>query len=156
MSERYAYDVATMDVDGDWTVDLSGQDVFSRDPASTARSLLERWIHDNCRQLTGGGRVLVFAGSKAARSGHLDGLAPNVRVRVFRTHNGNPHTRSLAAIAYLARVERDDDSTGRRNGLVDRWRLRWEYRRYVASFLTPHRPADSPPAETRRAALVRG
>lgn len=138
MSQRYAYDIATTDVRGDWTFDVSGKDVFVRDPRSTARSLLERWIHDNYRQLAGGGRVLVLTGAKAATVSERDGFAPNVRVRVFRTHDA--HTRSLAAIAYLARVERDD-STDRQNGRGGRWRLRWEYRRHAATFLPPHHPA---------------
>lgn len=130
MTDHYAYDIATTDADGRWTVNVNGADEFSRDPVETARSLLERWIHEHYGRIAGGSRVFVLT----AQDAEQNGVVPNVRVRVFRTRNGNRHTRSLAAIAYLARVESDHDSTDRRNGRVGRWRLRWEYRRYLVGF----------------------
>jgi hypothetical protein len=55
---RYAYEIAVRSDGGTWRDVVAGSSYFSRSAKATARSLVERWIHEQQGQLRGG-RVIV-------------------------------------------------------------------------------------------------
>jgi len=61
----YAYEIAVRRDGGVWQALASGTGIFSRKPKATARSLVERWIHEQQGQLRGG-RVVVRGRRPAA------------------------------------------------------------------------------------------
>lgn len=103
MRNRFAYHIEVSRGDGKWRLIARRSDLFSRDPKSIARSILEQWIIGHPERVKGGERISVY-GPRAAP--HLDNGGATVRVTVFRdAHAGN--TRVLAAVAYLGHDERD-------------------------------------------------
>lgn len=99
MRRLYAYEIATRPPGGEWTIVTAENDVFIRDPRSIARSIIERWIHENLRRLDGG-RVVVTSGQGADLA--PGGLAPYVRVRVFRGG-------TVVSVGYLGHLVADSE-----------------------------------------------
>lgn len=124
MREHYTYEIATSSGDGRWKVAVSRGHTFTRDPGSIARSVLETWILERRGDLPGGARVMVKGSFTLAEP-----AVAYVRVRIFVGHVIHPDARPVA-VAYLADPASGHRASRRRGGL---WRLRWEYRRHLAS-----------------------
>lgn len=88
----YAYEIAVRRDGEVWHALASGTGMFSRSPKATARSLVERWIHEQQGQLRGG-RVVV-RGRRVAAPRAFDA---SVRIRILA---GDGSGRQLAA-AYI-------------------------------------------------------
>jgi hypothetical protein len=118
MKERYTYEIATTDHSGAWQQTTLRDDTFSRDPASVARALLESWIIDHPRELTGGERVRVY--SAASRDAPTD-MERGVRVKVYRGSLAD-HESEPAAYGYVSHDERDFRVIQRPYDPTDQWR----------------------------------
>ena len=98
---RYTFEIATRRDDQTWHVLVARTGLFSRRPKATARSIVERWSHEQQGQLRGG-RV-VIGGRRAAVPKHFDAT---VRIRVLA---GDGSGRQLAvAFIGIDRVARED------------------------------------------------
>ncbi len=117
MKERFTYEIATNDHGDAWQRAVLRDDMFSRAPASVARSLLESWIIDHPAQLTGGERVRVYDEPTRMPADQAGG---RVRVRVYRGKVSD-HQAEPAAVGYLALDERDFPIIERQDP-ADRWR----------------------------------
>lgn len=102
MKAYYGYDIARRDQTHRWQVVASGQGVSTRDPQSTARSVIERWINDHLGQLPGG-QVFVFGRPKTTEP---KGITASARVRIYSTHP--PQGPPIQAVAYIGHHNRDD------------------------------------------------
>ena len=89
---RYTYEIAIRHDSGTWHPLVARSGFFSRSPKSTARSLVERWIHEQQGQLRGG-RVVI----RGRRAAVPRAFEATVRVRVLA---GDGSGRQLAA-AYI-------------------------------------------------------
>lgn len=89
---RYTYEIAVRRKSGTWHALVTGSGIFSRSPKSTARSLVERWIHEQQGQLRGG-RVVI----RGRRTAAPRAFEATVRVKVLA---GDGSGRQLAA-AYI-------------------------------------------------------
>lgn len=103
MKQRYTYEIETSDSSGRWSEAVVRDDVFSRDAMSVARALLENWVIDHPRRLTGGERILV---RDPELHPDADQLRGTIRVRVFRG-DLRDHAPKPSAIGYLGHDERD-------------------------------------------------
>lgn len=104
----YGIEIATRGAHGEWQVRTAKAGLFSRKPKATARSIIERWIHEQSGQLRGGRVVIV--GSKESLPRHFE---TTVRVRIL---DFDDRSRELA-VAYIG----SDAPAGPRR--VDRWEL---------------------------------
>ncbi|MFG1626236.1 hypothetical protein [Kribbella sp. NPDC049227] len=97
----YAFEIAMRARDGSWQVVAARSGTFSRPPKATARSIAERWIHEQAGQLRGG--RLVVLGKRRTPPRRFDA---SVRVRILDRLDGY-----LLAAAYVG-VDRDQDRVG--------------------------------------------
>jgi hypothetical protein len=104
----YGIEIATRDLHGEWQILTAKAGLFSRKPKPTARSIIERWIHEQSGQLRGG-RVVIL-GPKASLPRQFE---TTVRVRIL---DYEARTRELAA-AYIGSDVPTELSR------VDRWEL---------------------------------
>ncbi|GAB3934039.1 hypothetical protein GCM10029976_042420 [Kribbella albertanoniae] len=99
----YAFEIATRESDGRWTVVASGTNVFSRPPKATVRSLAERWIHEHTGRL-GGGRLVIVGRRRGAPRAFVAG----VRIQLLDRPGGY-----ALATAYVGVDRRDAVRTDR-------------------------------------------
>jgi len=89
---RYTFEIATRREGGAWQALVTRSGMFSRSPKATARSIVERWIHEQHGQLRGG-RVVI----RGRRTAAPRAFEATVRVRVLA---GDGSDRQLA-VAYI-------------------------------------------------------
>jgi hypothetical protein len=104
----YGIEIAARDTHGEWQVLTAKAGLFSRKPKPTARSIIERWIHEQSGQLRGGRVVIV--GPKASLPRQFE---TTVRVRILDFED---RTRELAAAYIGSDVPAEPPQ-------VDRWEL---------------------------------
>lgn len=89
---RYNFEIATWRRGGSWNTETVRTGLFSRGAKATARSIVERWIHEQQGQLIGG-RVVI----KGRRGDVPRGFEASARVRILA---GDGSGRQLA-VAYV-------------------------------------------------------
>lgn len=89
---RYTFEIATRRRGGSWNTIAVRTDLFSRGAKATARSIVERWIHEQQGQLVGGRVVIRGRRGDVPRS-----FEASARVRILA---GDGSGRQLA-VAYV-------------------------------------------------------
>src|SRR6266540_6697703 len=89
---RYSFEIATRRDGGSWHRPVTRTGLFSRNPKATARSIVERWIHEQQGQLLGGRVVIRGRSTSVPRA-----FEASVRVRLLA---GDGSGRQLA-VAYI-------------------------------------------------------
>jgi hypothetical protein len=102
MTTHYFYEIASRDETNHWQVVTTDRVASTRDPQSTARSVIERWINDQHGQLPGG-QVFIFNHPKTTEP---NDITASTRVRIYTTHP--PHKSCILAAAYIGHHNHSD------------------------------------------------
>lgn len=107
MRERYTYEISTAR-DGYWRQVDFDDGMFSRDPASIVRALLENWVIEHPDTLSGGERIHITHPRRRSVSDvpDPDSGAAKVRVRIYRGARAG-HQADPAGVGYLGHDARD-------------------------------------------------
>lgn len=113
MRNRYTYLIEINRGDGTWRLSRRASQLFSRDPKSVARAILEQWIIGHPDQVRGGERISVHGPAAAP---HLENPGASVRVTVL--DQADDESAVPVAVAYLGHDERDLGSPRRSTATV--------------------------------------
>lgn len=103
MRERYTYEIATDERDGEWQRVIRREDTFSRDPASIVRALLENWVIEHPDELRGGERIKI---THPRRRIVVEPVGAKVRVRLF-SGGLHQHAPEPIGVGFLGHDDRD-------------------------------------------------
>lgn len=103
MRERYTYEIATDERDGEWKRVIRREDTFSRDPASIVRALLENWVIEHPDELSGGERIHI---THPRRRIVAEPVGARVRVRLY-SGSLHQHAPEPIGVGFLGHDARD-------------------------------------------------
>lgn len=162
MRQRLSYEIAGTEDGTTWTPLVSGDELFSRAPRDVARGLLESWILDHPREVTGGERIVVPTERHPDAHERVDAV---VRVRVYADPQADDGTDPAGedaeplAVGYLGHDRRD--FTGQQPAVTDQigGRLRAagsRVRKVAHGAVNEHRTKTGIAAATAAATAVAG
>jgi len=99
--DDYRYVVETSNYDGNWELVDGNVDRSALPPQEYARAVVEKWICDHPRRVTGGERITVYAAEDVQPDPGL------VHLRVRLAHDSDVDKALPIAVAYLEIAERD-------------------------------------------------